>query len=470
VHPFYGIIGLAGRIRDQTIQERFIVGQLNEDAILGMPFSQRHVCRFDFSKSAMLMGDRELVCVDKFGRPLAGGVQVVRNCMIPGHSRATIRCKVNNSQISGLGVVESAHTRIQLTRSLNRLTERGEILVQCVNPFSEAVKLPSGSVLGHFHSVQEENIGPSLGDATEGPQQRRSQGQGTVPSHVQELYKAACDGYASNGERQVTAKLLCRYNDVPHHGDHDAGLNRAVHHEVPLVAEAVPIRQPTRRLGPRKRERDRGPPWNEYDWDQGQLQQKAGTPPGVVQNLRANPVLAGNVRELRKLQENPPGVIADVYRAKKKGRRPLPEPDAGPEVQKPPGGGAPSGGIGKEATVTSRLETPPVRHNSPRVSIPPPAVTTPPVQSTRQPPEYRKDLVCDCAISGKYKSLFRCRTGRPAKKRGSYEHHGNINFCLGGITNEIHPPEIKSPSHVSQPRCSVVSYADAVKSRRAKNQ
>jgi len=147
-----------------------------------------------------------------------------------------------------------------------------------------------------------------------------------------------------------------------------------------------------------------------------------------------------------------------------------PLPDADPEVQKPPRGEAPSGDIGEKTTVTSRPETPPVRHNSPLVSKPPPAVTTPSGQCTRQPPEYLKDLVRDCAISGKYKSLRRCRTGRLAKKRGSYEHHGNINFCLSGITDEIHPPETKSPSHVSQPRCPVFPYADAVKSRRAKKQ
>jgi len=38
--PFYSIIELTGRVRDQTIQETFIVGQLNENAILGMPFLQ----------------------------------------------------------------------------------------------------------------------------------------------------------------------------------------------------------------------------------------------------------------------------------------------------------------------------------------------------------------------------------------------------------------------------------------------
>jgi len=210
-----------------------------------MPFL-RHGCRIDFSKSAMLMGDRELTCVDKFGHPLAGGVQVVWNCTISGRSRATIYCRVNNSQISGLGVVKGAHARIQLASNLNRLTERGEILVQCVNPFSEAVKLPSGSMLGHFHSVQDEDMGLS---------KRR----GTVPPHIQELYKMACDGCASNGERQAMAKLLHKYNGVCSSVDHDVGLTRAVCHEVPLVAGAVFIRQPTRRLRPKKEKRDRGP-------------------------------------------------------------------------------------------------------------------------------------------------------------------------------------------------------------------
>jgi len=101
--PFYGIIELTGCVRDQVIQETFVISQLEEDAILGMPFLKRHGCHIDFSKSAILMAGKELTCVDKSGRPLVGGVQVVRICMIPGRSRATIHCRVNNNQISGLG-------------------------------------------------------------------------------------------------------------------------------------------------------------------------------------------------------------------------------------------------------------------------------------------------------------------------------------------------------------------------------
>jgi len=63
----------------------------------------------------------------------------------------------------------------------------------------------------------------------------------------------------------------------------------------------------------------------ENDWDQGQLQQKTSTPSEAINHLRANPVLANNVRELRRLQENLPGVVADVYRAKKGGQRPSEE-------------------------------------------------------------------------------------------------------------------------------------------------
>jgi len=124
--------------------------------------------------------------------------------------------------------------------------------VQCLNPFPEAVIIPSGSTLGRFYSIQEKDIGLSLGEATEGLQQNPSLRRGTVPAHVQELYQTACDGCTSNQERQVMAWLLCEYKDVFSSGDHDVGLTSAVRHEIPLMAGTTPIRQPTQRLGPEK--------------------------------------------------------------------------------------------------------------------------------------------------------------------------------------------------------------------------
>jgi len=110
--PFYGVISLTGCVRDQVIHETFIVSQQKEDAILGMPFLEKHQCHMDFQKSVVVMAGRELVCVDKFGRPLVGGVQVVRDCMVPGRSQATLRCRVNFREIASLGVVEGMHGAI----------------------------------------------------------------------------------------------------------------------------------------------------------------------------------------------------------------------------------------------------------------------------------------------------------------------------------------------------------------------
>jgi len=55
----------------------------------------------------------------------------------------------------------------------------------------------------------------------------------------------------------------------------------------------------------------------EYSWDHCQLKPAAGEDKKAAQALRL--VLAGNVTELSKLQENLPGVVTDVYRAKKEG-------------------------------------------------------------------------------------------------------------------------------------------------------
>jgi len=46
---------MPGRLRDQAIHETFIVSQLKEDTILGMPFLEKHQCHMDFQKSVVVM-------------------------------------------------------------------------------------------------------------------------------------------------------------------------------------------------------------------------------------------------------------------------------------------------------------------------------------------------------------------------------------------------------------------------------
>jgi len=176
----------------------------------------------------------------------------VQRCTVPGQSRATVCCRVNCREISDLGVVEGALEGVQLANSPNRLDELGEFLVQCVNPFTETVELRVGSLVGKFHSVQEEDVGPALETADKARRIPTRDGRGPVPEHVAELYGDACDGCESKRECLVMAQLLSEYKDVFSCGDHDMGLTEAVCHEIPLAAGTVPIRQPTPRLGPEK--------------------------------------------------------------------------------------------------------------------------------------------------------------------------------------------------------------------------
>jgi len=116
------VVELMRRVRNQTIWETFIVSQLKEDAILEMPFLKRHKCHIDFSKSAVVMAEHELTCVDKSGRPpsgrRAGSTELYDTWPLLHH----YSLQVNSRRISGLGVVEGDHDRIQLASSLNLLS------------------------------------------------------------------------------------------------------------------------------------------------------------------------------------------------------------------------------------------------------------------------------------------------------------------------------------------------------------
>jgi len=57
-----------------------------------------------------------------------------------------------------------------------------------------------------------------------------------------------------------------------------------------------------------------------YNWEEGLLRSESLNE--AVKNLHANPTLLRNVKELCRLQATLPGVVADLVRAKKEGRRP----------------------------------------------------------------------------------------------------------------------------------------------------
>jgi len=144
------------------------------------------------------------------------------------------------------------HGAIRLANSLNRLDCRRELLVQCINPFTEPVRLSVGALVGKYHSIQEANVGPALETVADTQGKPPHTSQRAVPEHMADLYSVACGHCTSITERQVLGHLLTEYSDAFSRSDRDMRQTKVISYEIPPSAGTAPIRQPTRHLGPEK--------------------------------------------------------------------------------------------------------------------------------------------------------------------------------------------------------------------------
>ena len=90
--PFYRVVQIPIRVRDVKLEEIFVVSQINEDVILGMPFLARHDCKMDFARPVVTIGECELVCTDRFGRLMASRVQTIRRTTILPRTKIALSC------------------------------------------------------------------------------------------------------------------------------------------------------------------------------------------------------------------------------------------------------------------------------------------------------------------------------------------------------------------------------------------
>jgi len=91
-----------------------------------------------------------------------------------------------------LGVMEGIHGTIQLANGLNRLDCRGKLLGQCINPFTEPVKLPAKKKIWNWHLRQ-------WPEPKEPPPRTR---RGAILEHMADLYEEACGNCRSSLECQ----------------------------------------------------------------------------------------------------------------------------------------------------------------------------------------------------------------------------------------------------------------------------
>ena len=151
--PFYGVVQVPIKVKDAKLEEIFVVSQISEDTILGMPFLANHDCRMDFTKPVVTIRKRELVCTDRYGRLMASRVQTVKKITIPPRTEVNLSCRLTSHNHVPEGIIESLSDKVVLASSVNRPGVKGAVLVQCLNPTSQPLELPAGTTIGTFTSM-----------------------------------------------------------------------------------------------------------------------------------------------------------------------------------------------------------------------------------------------------------------------------------------------------------------------------
>ena len=246
--PFFGMVRLSIRLRQVKIEETFVVSQISEDAILGMPFLVEQGCSMDFTKPVVQLGGHEVKCTDRLGRLLFNRIQAMRGRTIPPKSEAVVLCRVASKSYCPVGIVEALPGGVPLATSLNQPNEKGQLLVRCLNPTDQPLELKNGTAIGTYTGVEDEEV-----DNCPSPDAPDSQVEGYgVPAHLEELFRAAQPNCETADQEERLAQLLQKYADVFSTGEGDVGLTKLVEHSIPTAPGTRPIRQPPHRLGPEK--------------------------------------------------------------------------------------------------------------------------------------------------------------------------------------------------------------------------
>ena len=156
--PFYGVLRVAGRLRDVKIEETFVVSRLGEDVILGMPFLATQQCTLTFGKPLLKIGGRELACTDRHGRLLETKVQAVRKVTVPANAEMAVQCRVTTRNYYPLGVIEGEAEGMLLAASLNRPDRAGRVMVRCLNVTNQPLTLAAGITVGTYTGVEGRDV------------------------------------------------------------------------------------------------------------------------------------------------------------------------------------------------------------------------------------------------------------------------------------------------------------------------
>ena len=244
-----------------TVDTEFIVGQIPEDCILGMPFhsSVKAVIDYDTRQLLMKASGESVQCYSASQKPAVASVRIARTVVVEPGEEYVVPGRVHyRGFMRRLAIVDgsprfSRQNHVLVAKSLvDTSRTRTQVPVRVFNPGSESVELTAGMFVGCLHpalAVYDQDALPEAGVQTVTTDEEASF---EVPQHVMDIFDESSK-ILNEHQRYKLAALLREYEDVFSRGPEDLGLTDVVKHEI-VLKDGPPIKQPARRMGRDKQE------------------------------------------------------------------------------------------------------------------------------------------------------------------------------------------------------------------------
>ena len=251
----YGKLHFTLKLGNAEYDMRSLVCEIDQDAILGQDFLLQNVERIDYKRQILSTPEGQFKCWIGGEANVTCRVLSKETIKIPGRSRMLIPVQIEHAKHLGdLGLVDNnpkpgKEQRTQVTRGILD-PHLPEVEIQVVNFGEEPETIHTKECIATCETYYE---APFEGRCSQ--ISTRSQTTEGIPEHLEDLWERS-SVHLKKEETESLKQLLVNYADVFSKSPGDLGRTDRVQHRID-VGNAIPVRQPPRRLPIGKRETEK---------------------------------------------------------------------------------------------------------------------------------------------------------------------------------------------------------------------
>ena len=226
---------------------RMVVADIGNEAILGSEFLRQHRLMVDMANERVIWGDRTGLC----------RVASARAAVVAAGQEAMIEGKVIGAWTDGkVGLVEGVapvpnQKTVVVGRGLVTPHEK-RTYVRVLNPGQEPVVVYRDMTLGTIQEAERVVTHPAGGEGTRHCRMVGPDNGEEDPGQLEQLLQGLVEG-TEREQREELKQLLLQRIEAFQRDKEDKGHTDLAEHRID-TAEALPIKQPPRRLAPHRRE------------------------------------------------------------------------------------------------------------------------------------------------------------------------------------------------------------------------